>query len=46
MDDGPVSSKAGLSIAYPPRDFELEAASHVLIKEDDLMKVVERVMAK
>ncbi len=45
FNDGPVSSKAGLSIAYPPRSFELEAASHVLIKEDDLMKVVEYVMA-
>ena len=26
FNDGDASAKAGLSIAYPPRDFELEAA--------------------
>jgi phosphoserine phosphatase len=44
FNDGHVSAMAGLSIAYPPRAFETEAASHVLIEEDDLMKVVEIVM--
>ena len=46
FNDGHVSAKASLSIAYPPRAYELEAASHVLIEEDDLMKVVECVMEK
>jgi HAD superfamily phosphoserine phosphatase-like hydrolase len=46
FNDSHVSAKAGLSIAYPPRAFELEAASHVLIEEDDLMKVVECVIGQ
>ena len=44
FNDAHVGAKAGLSIAYPPRDYETEAAAHVLIKEDDLMRVVEAVM--
>jgi HAD superfamily phosphoserine phosphatase-like hydrolase len=44
FNDGHVCAIAGLSIAYPPRAYETEAASHVLIEEDDLLKVVERVI--
>jgi HAD superfamily phosphoserine phosphatase-like hydrolase len=44
FNDAHVASTAGLSIAYPPRDYETEAAAHILIREDDLMKVVEHVL--
>lgn len=44
FNDGHVSAKAGLSVAYPPRAYEIEAASHIRINENDLMKVVEYVI--
>jgi HAD superfamily phosphoserine phosphatase-like hydrolase len=44
FNDAHVAAKVGLSIAYPPRDYETEAVSHVLIAEDDLLKVVEEVL--
>jgi phosphoserine phosphatase/pimeloyl-ACP methyl ester carboxylesterase len=44
FNDEFVADKAGLTIAYPPTAQGFSTASAIEIKEDDLMKVVERVL--
>ncbi len=43
FNDESVITKAGLSIAYPPGETAIEAAS-ISVKEDDLSKILEHVL--
>ncbi len=44
FNDEFVADKAGLTIAYPPTDQGFRTASAIEIEEDDLLKVVDRVL--
>jgi phosphoserine phosphatase len=44
FNDEFVAAKAGLTIAYPPTDQGFRTASAIEIEEDDLLKVVDRVL--
>ncbi len=44
FNDATVATKAGLSIAYPPRTQGIKAASTIEIKEDDLSLILPHVM--
>ena len=46
FNDAFVGGGAGLSIAYPPHSYSMEAVSHVQIAEDDLLKVVEVILSR
>jgi phosphoserine phosphatase len=44
FNDEDVVNKAGLSIAYPPGETAIEAASRVEVTEDDLSKILDYVL--
>jgi phosphoserine phosphatase len=44
LNDAEVVKAAGMSIAYPPGDATVDAASRVEVKEDDLSKILEHVL--